>query len=448
MYKNVDMLRPGDFESRALEFGDAASARNLPGVMIASASLFITIAFLVPLGESWMRSVTYKEYYAADHVDAGTREGRLDRQIALGTLGLIGLATMAWPGGKTLRFAGVLPILFITYLAWCGATALWSENVGMSVRRWAALMCEVFAGMAISKRCSAREFVWLVLACTFAWLGVGIAAELSLGTFQPWQAGYRFAGILHPNDMGGICALLTMAALYLAAGEDQPGKWLYSLAAQGTGFLLLTGSRTALGAMLVSLAAGWFVVASTKRKLVFVAALLLVAAVVLIMAGIATFGDAGDIVALGRTDNDPSSISGRVPLWTDLVTVYMPPKNVVGYGYGAFWTEEHIREISRVQGWSVSHAHSMYIDFVLNTGYVGAVLSLSTIIVALISAFKWEARQPTAGFGFIAMILTYVAISGATETSLGITSYLSIFVLGGICFLLYRDQCGVHEPAN
>jgi exopolysaccharide production protein ExoQ len=448
MYKNADNLRFGVAHLRALELSHEDVTHNSHFVFVAFASLFITIAFLVPFGDSWMRSVTYQEYFAADHVDAGTREGRLDRQIALGTLGLFGLAAVAWPGGKALRAGSALTILFIAYLAWCAATALWSDNVGMSVRRWTALMCEVLAGMAIAKRCSVREFVWIVLACTFAWLSVGICAELSLSTFKPWQPGYRFAGIFHPNMMGVNCALLTMAALYLATGEQRAGRWLYLFAIVGTVFLLLTGSRTALSAMLVSLTAGWFVVAPMNRKLIFAASVILVAGVGLIAAGLATFDGADDLVALGRTDSDASTFSGRVPLWKDLLAIYAPPRYLAGYGYGAFWTEYRILEISRLQGWSIPHAHSMYIDFVLNTGYVGAALAILTLIVALFSALRLEARQPHTGFGFIAMIVTYVLFGGLIETYIGITWFLSIFTLCGICFLLYPDQRSARAEGN
>ena len=427
-------------ELRAFDVGRENATQKSHIVFVAIASLFITIAFLVPIGDSWMRSVTYQAYFSADHVDAGTREGRLDRQVALGMLGLFGLAAVAWPGGKALRIGSVLTIFFAIYLAWCAATALWSDNVGMSVRRWAALMCEVAVGMAIAKRCSAREFVWIVLTCTFAWLCLGIGAELSLSTFKPWQAGYRFAGIFHPNTMGVNCAFLTMAALYLATGEQRAGKWLYLFAIAGTAFLLLTGSRTALGAMLVSLAVGWFVVAPASRKLIFAAAMILAVAVGLIAASLVTFDNADDLVALGRTDSDAATFSGRVPLWKELLTVYLPPRSLVGYGYGAFWTEERIREISRSQWWSIPHAHSMYLDFALNTGYVGAALAVSTMILALFTAWRLEARRPHAGFGFIAMMVTFALISGLVETYIGITWFMSMFTLCGICFLLYSQR--------
>lgn len=444
MYKN-DVLQFRIAES-PFEFSrvDAASKGHV--VFVALTSLFVTVAFLVPFGDSWMRSVTYQEYFLADHVEAGTREGRLDRQIAVGMLGLWGLAAVAWPGGKAPRIGSALALFFVAYLVWCAATSLWSDNVSMSIRRWTALMCEVLAGIAIAKRCSAREFVWIALSCTLAWLCVGIGAELSLSTFKPWQSDYRFAGIFHPNLMGANCALLTMAALYLATGKQRASRWLYLFAIAGTAFLLLTGSRTALSAMLVSLAAGWFVLAPTKNKLVFATAVILIAAVGLTAASLVTSGNADSLLALGRSDNDASSLTGRVPLWTDLLTVYVPQRYLAGYGYGAFWTEDRILEVSSSQAWSVAHAHSTYIDFVLNTGIIGAALCLSAMVLAIVTASKVEKQHARAGYGFIAMIVIYALVGGLAETYIGTTWFLSFFGIASVCLLVYRDDQATPEP--
>src|SRR5262245_11573819 len=108
MYKN-DALQFRIAES-PFEFSRVDAANKGHVVFLALTSLIVTIAFLVPFGDSWMRSVTYQEYFLADHVEAGTREGRLDRQIAVGLLGLWGLAAVAWPGGKAPRISSVLAV--------------------------------------------------------------------------------------------------------------------------------------------------------------------------------------------------------------------------------------------------------------------------------------------------------------------------------------------------
>ncbi len=76
MYKNGALqlrLAESPFEFSRV---DAANRKHVAFVVLTS--LIITIVFLVPFGDSWMRSITYQEYFLADHVEAGTREGRLD----------------------------------------------------------------------------------------------------------------------------------------------------------------------------------------------------------------------------------------------------------------------------------------------------------------------------------------------------------------------------------
>jgi exopolysaccharide production protein ExoQ len=423
------------FESRRLEVRQDNGLR-----FQAFACALITIAFIIPFSESWIQSTIYVENLSADHVDPGTRDGRLDRQIAIGMLGLFGLATVLGRRGKSLQVTSILSFLFVSYLLWCAATSLWSDDFGLSLRRWIALMCEVMAGMAIAKRCSARQFVWIILCCTFTWLCLGICSELCLGTFQPWHEDYRFAGIFHPNTMGVNCALLTLAALYLATGEQRAGKWLYGVAAVASVFLLLTGSRTALAAMIASFAVVWYLTAPTKRKLAFATVTLLVALVGWIAASSGALGDPAAVIALGRTDSDATSLTGRVPLWEELLSDYLPPQQFVGYGYGAFWSEDRIVEISSSQGWSVPHAHSTYIDFVLNTGYIGAALCISVMVVALFAATRLETQNARRGFGFLGMILVFVMTGGLIETYIGFTWFTSFFVFTSICFLFYHDD--------
>jgi exopolysaccharide production protein ExoQ len=442
MYNNVSALPYGNIESSALELGQDNIGHKVQIAFIAFACLLATTVFLAPFESSWNESVTYLENLNQDHVDPGARDGRLDKQLALGTLGLFGLVGLACRGEKTLRNRGVLFLAFAAYLAWCGTTCLWSDDVALTVRRWTALMCEVAAAMAVAKHCTARQFVWIVFVCTSAWLCLGIGAELAHGAFQPGREGYRFAGVFHPNNMGVNCALLIMSALYLATGEQRAGKWLYLCASVAGVFLLETGSRTALAAMLASFFVAWFFVAPSARKLGIATVLLLVVAFGWIASGPAVFGDRADLVSLGRTDSDPSSITGRVPLWQELLSDYLPRHQLVGYGYGAFWSEDRIVEVSHSQGWSVPHAHSSYIDFVLNTGYVGAVLCIVTLLSALFLVLGLESRYTRDGFGFVAMVVIFAMTGSLSETYIGISWFLSFFLLCGIGFLLFRDEQG------
>ncbi|MEX2112395.1 MAG: O-antigen ligase family protein [Pirellulales bacterium] len=295
--------------------------------------------------------------------------------------------------------------------------------------------------MAIAKHLSARQFVSIVLACTLAWLGIGIVSELSLGTFRPWLQGYRFAGIFHPNIMGVNCALLIMASLYLVVvGARLKNGLLHVIAGVTFAFLLLTGSRTALGAMLVSIAALWFITAPASKKLVYLLFPGLVVVFVGVAAGLGAFEDFADVIAMGRNDSEMSSLTGRVPLWQELLNNYLPLNPLAGHGYGAFWTENHIAEISHYQTWAVYHAHSTYIDLVLNVGLIGAALYLTGMVLAFLSASRLEARHVRGGYGFVVMMIVYGLTAGLLESHVGSTWFFSFFGVCGICYLVFRDD--------
>src|SRR3546814_8434536 len=60
---------------------------------------------------------------------------------------------------------------------------------------------------------------------------------------------------------------------------------------------------------------------------------------------------AQDAVLLGREDpgsGDPTSLTGRVPLWGVLIEHYVSERPLLGYGFQGFWTPRHIVEVSEI----------------------------------------------------------------------------------------------------
>lgn len=423
-----------------------ALADNCPqakAMFLASVVIVATIVFTVPFTEAWARSTQVNFDNTVDGVDASAREGTLARQVALGSLGLFGLVALVWPGGKTLRIQNVLGVVCICYLMWCLATCFWSDDISRSLRRWIALMCEVAAGVAIAKRTSVRQFVWIVFACTLSWLVLGIVSELAHGTFRPFEVGHRFAGIFHPNIMGVNVAILTLSTLYLATGANRRNWLLVCFALVCVIFLLLTRSRTSLAAMLGSVATYWIVMAPAPRKYFYTLLGGMAIAGVTLAVGLGIFSISADWASMGRQVDDPESLTGRLPLWQELLDKYLPQSPLVGHGYGAFWSADRIAGMSRTQAWEPSHAHSSYLDLALNVGLVGAALCVAAMALAALTALRREALHAGSGYGFIAMIVAFVTIAGITETYIGMTWFLSFFGVCGVCYLLFDNE---HEP--
>ena len=288
-------------------------------------------AFMEPIEYAWYRP-TYDESDDDERADAGARDGSVQRQITLGALGLIGAATIALSKGKEMRLRNLLGILCVVYLAWCAASILWSDELSMTLRRQIALGCEIVAGVAIATRASPRQFAWIVFACTVTWLGLGILAEVTQGALQPWLTGYRFKGIFHANIMSANCALLVLSSLYLSGGGGKSKKQiLYAIAGIAFVFLVLTGSRTALGAVIASIAAVFFATTTPSKRIVSLGLAGLALVFFVAAGGIEAFNLSSNSVSLGRQDNDPASLTGRLPLWSELVGNYVRQRPFAGY---------------------------------------------------------------------------------------------------------------------
>ncbi len=407
-----------------------------PGFIVAVV-LLVTLGYTMPLTEGWRLSLT--EHYGFDErLEAYASEGTLMRQLAIGSLGLFGLAAIFWPGGRRLRIAGPMGLLAVGYVVWCGTSSLWADQPMMSFRRFAALLCEASLALALVKHTSSRQFAWVVLSCTLTWMTLGLVAELSLGTFRPWAWGYRFAGIFHPNRMSVNCAVLVLASMYLYFTDQYRRRWLLGVAGLAFVMVLLAASRSALGAMVLAAAVVWALTAPRRRVLVgALGGVWLVALTVLLMA-ILQVSVTGDAVSLGRVENETSSLTGRLPLWEDLLR-YVGQRPFIGHGYNSFWTVDHIRDVSDEQSWAISTAHSSYLDLLLNVGIIGTFLCLSTLSLGFLRAIRLSRKMPGMGYGFIAATILYGLSAGFFETTFGMSWFFQIFILSSVCYLAFVD---------
>ncbi len=399
---------------------------------VVAMSVLVVLASIVPFSDSWTLSAS-EHYQHVDALEGYASEGSMARKIVIGSLGLLGLLGCIWPGRKLTRIDLTLAVLGVGYIAWCGTTCLWADDPGIAFRRFVALVAEALAALAIVKHVPLRQFVWMALACSLAWLGLGLVAEMSLGTLRPWEPGYRFAGVFHPNRMSVICSILMMASLYLARDIAARRRLLLSLAAVAFGFLLLTGSRTAVISVLGAMAVAWAMSTPMHRVGIWLLSLGWIGLAAAIVAGGLLVGAGENALTLGRTDSELSSLTGRTPLWEEL-SRYAAERPLAGYGYNAFWSVDRMRDVGETQDWSPNAAHSAYLDLLLSVGLVGFVLCLLPMFIAMVRANRLEKRLPGAGYGFITLLLLLSFIGGLTETTIGVTWLLSLF---GICAVAY-----------
>jgi O-antigen ligase len=289
----------------------------------------------------------------------------------------------------------------------------------------------------MARQLSALQMCWLCLVVSAGYVVVGIAAEIALGTFKPLSADYRFAGTLHPNGQGASCALLCLAAICLLKHTQEGRPVLYALIVCGVALMLLTRSRTSCVALVAGLLA--LVCVRPSRQTVAGAlglAWLGVAGVLAaLLSGIDAIEELPRILLLGRAEH-VTTLTGRTELWEELL-YYVGERPLLGYGYGSFWSVDHIDYLSTTLYWDLSSAHSVYLEMTLGVGLIGG---LALVLMAAVGVWR-AARQyrltSDGGDALVFALLVYGVFDGIAESGFTAPSFMTVVAGYGLCQLAF-----------
>ncbi len=145
-----------------------------------------------------------------------------------------------------------------------------------------------------------------------------------------------------------------------------------------------------------------------------------------------------DAVLLGRTE-DAGSLSGRVPLWGELLS-YAGQRPLLGYGYDTFWTTPHIEEVSDVAEWAIHTGHSAYVDTLLGVGLVGAGLLVLMVAVAAFRAAARYAATADAGAGFVFGLLVFGLVNATMESGFVQPAFVPFLAACGVGRMAFCDE--------
>jgi O-antigen ligase len=368
-----------------------------------------------------------------DDLIALADSGSITRRLALLSLGAFGVSCLSYTRGTRVRLQGLLRWVLPGYVVWAALSLFWAEDVSLTLRRLVVFAVLCVASFAIARRHSVREIVYLAFFWSLLFLLVGICAEIALGAFHPWTAGYRFAGTQHPNSQGVNCAILLLSGF--AAGTMQERRRIFFRSCAGVGalFLILTGSRTAFAAAVCGLAAYWIMMSSLRAvKLAVPFAVVAILALTLATPG-GLFAAVGNAFMLGRVDDAKSeSFNGRSGIW-EVIGYYIQQHPISGYGYGGFWTERHIREISAEENnWPVGSAHCAYLECLLSQGAVGLTAFIAAFLIGITRSIRLQRSTRTAAFAFAGAFLVVCLTDGLLESiiiDLTLPAFLSMIML-------------------
>jgi exopolysaccharide production protein ExoQ len=392
--------------------------------------------------------------YASSAFASGELEGDLvadvgsstaSRQLGFLTLAALGAALLLRSSPAPLAINGRILCWLGALVAWGMLSALWADDVALSLKRLMPPLFTLIAACGVAKTWQPRQLCWFAFAMTGAYLLLGVAAECATGAFL-YGDNYRFSGTLHPNDQGVNCALLCLASLCLyrqASGEESVRAnrlWLLPFFVGGI-FLVLTASRTATVSCAAGLMTFWSLKASGLQRLLAWGGIALVAmfAGVVWLDAEANSADAfSNMASMGREqeEGEVSSLSGRVPIWSEVMgDIAAAP--LTGYGYGAFWTPQRVLFYSYVRGWEFTHAHSAYFETLLNIGAIGLALGLFVVFASRRTAIHWFREESDPDSRFVAAVLTMALVHGLLDSNFvreGLASTIALLCVATMMF--------------
>jgi len=205
----------------------------------------------------------------------------------------------------------------------------------------------------------------------------------------------------------------------------------------GLVFLILTASRTGFAAAILALAAYLAAVSSRWAKTALVLGLGIAFCALLLVLGSALLPDLKSAAMLGRDDANADSFNGRTWIWEE-VGPYIHQSPILGYGYGGFWNERHINEISAVQKWGVAEGHSAYLDCLLNLGLVGLVVYVLALLAGIRRSFLLHRVFRKSGYAFLGAFLTFCVADGFLESAIGQSVLLMFLIVAILIHLGFR----------
>lgn len=370
--------------------------------------------------------------YATDERAESIEQGNSVRRVAFLALGVLGGYLCLQSRGRPLKWRDPALLACGGLFAWYTASLFWSVESELTARRITTFLCVFLAALGLARQLAALAFARALVALTATYLAFAFAIELATGHFRPWSEGYRFAGMVHPNNLAVCCSFLCLAALALLRSGSAHRLLLGFAIGAGACGLLLTRSRTALVALLAALLVSWLIVPGRRALPWALAALMVacVAAVAIELSGSSVEETVAQAALMGRTE-ESDSLTGRLPLWIELLD-FATERPWAGYGYGAFWNPERTEDFSKIFYWPIPDAHSAYMDAVIAVGLIGVGMLAVTLSLAIGRFAARYRRTLDPGYGLLLALVTFAAVNAFTESDLLQPSFIALVTLCAI----------------
>lgn len=376
-----------------------------PGLTEKALVVLTTFIFVHEIPNSWLRSrVTADTDYS-------------NPLLVAVELALIAFAFARVAGSvdHLITMVRAEPLLY-GYALLTFASTFWSADPSLTLRRATIFMGVTLYGSYLVMRFSLDQILRLLAVMALFSLVINLLFVFALPQYGV-DAGGQWQGVFFQKNSLGYVATLSIPTLLVSARTYPLLRWVFYIGAAGHVALLLgSQSKTMLMATMVTVAAMVVYQAFRGRKT-------LRGAVALSMFGSAAFGIAfatANIALLAKWLNKDITLTGRVPLWENLIPIALQ-KPFLGHGFGATFNGyfSPIHEVWIQSRWRPSHAHNALLQIWLEIGILGVVLYLIVFIRAVVKSVKVVAIVPGAIGLWPLTFLTTVLMMSITETGVG-----------------------------
>ena len=308
---------------------------------------------------------------------------------------------------------------FVLAVALAGASVLWSQSPGHTLRRSVSLGTLLLFAAAVWQQLGPRRFMRVVVGATIFASGAGLAEALfrpAIG-FDVGEYSNAIRGIFWQKNNFGVALLggtMALAFLVLDRGRIRGQDAMIFL-----GFLVMLLLSRSTTALLLSL----FVAGSTVLVLGLdrgggwrAATVIAVAsALTLAVLALALLGSSGLFEAVGKDD----TLTGRVHIWAEVYDA-IARRRYLGFGYNAFWLQGYgsAELIWQRVGWIAPTAHSGYLDVMLQLGFAGllavALINLVTLLRVVRAMLDGQRRLAF----WVAMLVVVYGVYNYSESLL------------------------------
>jgi exopolysaccharide production protein ExoQ len=334
----------------------------------------------------------------------------------------------------------------VGYLAVAAASVAWAEEPGLAARRVFVFLVLCLTAYALARVWSLADFMIFVIVACGAMLMGSLALDVVHHDFHPLASDYRLAGLTHPNSHAIEAAALVIAAVWARRLEPERRKMYAAIAFGGVVLILLTRSRTSLVGLVIGLVA--VPVLMLRKRTAVLAAMAGAAALIVVAVYLPEIVQSVQhALLLGRSQEtaDVGTLTGRTDLWKALL-LYIDKRPLLGYGYDAFWTADHVEAVTLDQGWLVSHAHNSYIETALNLGWLGMGAFVVSVFAGIwVAARRVLASRAEPQVAFALTALVWLAASMMTEAIMPQTHYGSLVGMTVLAWLIISG--GVRRAA-